>query len=85
MLERLKLATIDLLYQHRVDPNVPIEDAAGTVRDLIHEGKGQHFGLSEASAATIPRAHAVQPLTAVGRSPRFFLTSVLAWYFHGQS
>ena len=56
---------IDLLYQHRVDPNVPIEDVAGTVKDLIAAGQGQHFGLSEASAQTIRRAHAVQPLTAV--------------------
>jgi aryl-alcohol dehydrogenase-like predicted oxidoreductase len=65
MLRRLKVRTIDLLYQHRVDPNVPIEDVAGTVRDLIQQGKVRHFGLSEASAATIRRAHAVQPLTAV--------------------
>jgi aryl-alcohol dehydrogenase-like predicted oxidoreductase len=65
MLTRLRVATIDLLYQHRVDPNVPIEDVAGTVRDLIQQGKVRHFGLSEASAATIRRAHAVQPLTAV--------------------
>jgi aryl-alcohol dehydrogenase-like predicted oxidoreductase len=65
MLGRLKLETIDLLYQHRVDPKVPIEDVAGTVRDLIREGKVRSFGLSEASAATIRRAHAVQPVTAV--------------------
>jgi len=65
MLTRLRVATIDLLYQHRVDPNVPIEDVAGTVRDLIRQGKVRHFGLSEASAATIRRAHAVQRLTAV--------------------
>jgi aryl-alcohol dehydrogenase-like predicted oxidoreductase len=65
MLTRLKIATIDLLYQHRVDPNVPIEDVAGTVTELIQQGKVRHFGLSEASAATIRRAHAVQPVTAV--------------------
>jgi len=65
MLKRLNVATIDLLYQHRVDPNVPIEDVAGTVRDLIQQGKVRHFGLSEASAQTIRRAHAVQPLSAV--------------------
>ena len=53
MLKRLKVATIDLLYQHRVDPNVPVEDVAGTVRDLIQQGKVRHFGLSEASATTI--------------------------------
>ncbi len=56
---------IDLFYQHRVDPGVPIEDVAGAVRDLIQAGKVKHFGLSEASAATIRRAHAVQPVTAV--------------------
>src|SRR4249919_3464443 len=65
MLKRLRVTTIDLLYQHRVDPNVPIEDVAGTVRDLIQQGKVKHFGLSEASAQTIRRAHAVQPVTAV--------------------
>ena len=65
MLTRLKIATIDLLYQHRVDPNVPIEDVAGTVQDLIAQGKVRHFGLSEASATTIRRAHAVQTVTAV--------------------
>jgi aryl-alcohol dehydrogenase-like predicted oxidoreductase len=64
-LERLKLDAIDLYYQHRVDPDVPIEDVAGAVRDLIHEGKMKHFGLSEASAETIRRAHAVQPVTAL--------------------
>ncbi len=64
-LARLKMGTIDLLYQHRVDPNVPIEDVAGTVRDLINEGKVRHFGLSEAGAQTIRRAHAVQPVTAL--------------------
>jgi aryl-alcohol dehydrogenase-like predicted oxidoreductase len=64
-LKRLRLETIDLLYQHRVDPNVPIEDVAGTVQDLIREGKVRHFGLSEASADTIRRAHAVQKVTAL--------------------
>ena len=64
-LRRLKVETIDILYQHRVDPNVPIEDVAGTLKELIAEGKVKHFGLSEASAKTIRRAHAVQPLTAV--------------------
>jgi aryl-alcohol dehydrogenase-like predicted oxidoreductase len=64
-LKRLKLDAIPLFYQHRVDPQVPIEDVAGTVRDLIQEGKVKHFGLSEASAQTIRRAHAVQPVTAV--------------------
>src|SRR5213592_4443157 len=65
MLTRLNVATIDLLYQHRVDPNVPIEDVAGTVKDLIQQGKVKYFGSSEASAQTIRRAHAVQPVTAV--------------------
>ena len=64
-LRRLGVDTIDLLYQHRVDPNVPIEDVAGTVKDLIREGKVRHFGMSEASMATIRRAHAVQPVTAL--------------------
>ena len=64
-LKRLKVDAIDLFYQHRVDPNVPIEDVAGAVKDLIEEGKVKHFGLSEASAQTIRRAHAVQPVTAV--------------------
>jgi aryl-alcohol dehydrogenase-like predicted oxidoreductase len=64
-LERLGIETIDLFYQHRVDPNVPIEDVAGTVGDLIREGKVRHFGLSEASAPTIRRAHAVQAVRAV--------------------
>jgi aryl-alcohol dehydrogenase-like predicted oxidoreductase len=64
-LKRLKVQTIDLLYQHRVDPNVPIEDVAGTVKDLIRQGKVKHFGLSEAGAQTIRRAHAVQPVTAL--------------------
>src|SRR5205823_1163333 len=57
--------TIDLLYQHRVDPNVPIEDVAGAVKDLIQQGKVKHFGLSEAGVQTIRRAHAVQPVTAL--------------------
>jgi len=64
-LRRLKVETIDLLYQHRVDPDVPIEDVAGTVKDLIVGGKVRHFGLSEAGVGTIRRAHAVQPVTAV--------------------
>jgi len=64
-LKRLKLDTIDLLYQHRVDPNVPIEDVAGAVKELIQAGKVKHFGMSEAAAKTIRRAHAVQPVTAV--------------------
>jgi aryl-alcohol dehydrogenase-like predicted oxidoreductase len=64
-LKRLKTDVIDLFYQHRVDPNVPIEDVAGTVKDLIHAGKVQHFGLSEAGAQTIRRAHKVQPITAL--------------------
>jgi aryl-alcohol dehydrogenase-like predicted oxidoreductase len=64
-LKRLRVDTIDLLYQHRVDPEVPIEDVAGTVRDLIQQGKVRHFGLSEASAQTIRRAHAVHPVTAL--------------------
>ena len=64
-LKRLKIETIDLLYQHRVDPNVPIEDVAGAVKELIGEGKVKHFGLSEAGVQTIRRAHAVQPLTAL--------------------
>ena len=64
-LKRLGVETIDLLYQHRVDPNVPIEDVAGTVRDLIAEGKVKHFGMSEPGVQTLRRAHAVQPVTAV--------------------
>ena len=64
-LKRLKVEAIDLLYQHRVDPNVPIEDVAGTVKDLIQEGKVKHFGLSEAGVQTIRRAHAAQPVTAL--------------------
>jgi aryl-alcohol dehydrogenase-like predicted oxidoreductase len=65
MLARLQTETIDLLYQHRVDPNVPIEEVAGAVKELIQQGKVKHWGLSEASARTIRRAHAVEPLTAV--------------------
>jgi aryl-alcohol dehydrogenase-like predicted oxidoreductase len=64
-LKRLRVDTIDLLYQHRVDPNVPIEDVAGTVKDLIREGKVRHFGLSEAGTKTIRRAHVIQPVIAV--------------------
>jgi aryl-alcohol dehydrogenase-like predicted oxidoreductase len=64
-LKRLKVEAIDLFYQHRVDPNVPIEDVAGAVKDLIQEGKVKHFGLSEAGVQTIRRAHAVQPIAAV--------------------
>jgi aryl-alcohol dehydrogenase-like predicted oxidoreductase len=64
-LRRLGVESIDLLYQHRVDPDVPIEDVAGTVKELIQSGKVKHFGMSEASAPTIRRAHAVQPVTAV--------------------
>src|SRR5579872_5610863 len=64
-LKRLRTGTIYLLYQHRVDPNVPIEDVAGTVKELIGEGKVKHFGMSEAGAQTIRRAHAVQPVTAL--------------------
>jgi len=64
-LKRLKIETIDLLYQHRVDPNVPIEDVAGAVKELIQSGKVKHFGLSEAGAKTIRRAHAIQPIAAL--------------------
>jgi aryl-alcohol dehydrogenase-like predicted oxidoreductase len=64
-LKRLKVDAIDLYYQHRVDPEVPIEEVAGTVKDLIQQGKVRHFGMSEAAAKTIRRAHAVQPVTAV--------------------
>ena len=64
-LKRLKTDVIDLFYQHRVDPNVPIEDVAGAVKDLIHQGKVKHFGLSEAGVRTIRRAHAVQPVAAL--------------------
>src|SRR5947209_8789065 len=65
LLKRLKVDAIDLFYQHRVDPEVPIEDVAGAVKDLIQQGKVKHFGLSEAAAKTIRRAHAVQPVTAL--------------------
>lgn len=64
-LKRLRTGVIDLFYQHRVDPEIPIEDVAGAVKDLIQQGKVKHFGLSEASATTIRRAHAIQPVTAV--------------------
>src|SRR5881628_2199231 len=64
-LERLKVRAIDLFYQHRVDPDVPIEDVAGAVKDLIQEGNVKHFGLSEAGSKTIRRAHAIRPVTAV--------------------
>jgi aryl-alcohol dehydrogenase-like predicted oxidoreductase len=64
-LKRLKVEAIDLFYQHRVDPNVPIEDVAGAVKDLVQQGKVKHFGLSEAGVATIRRAHAVQPVAAL--------------------
>ncbi len=64
-LKRLQVDAIDLFYQHRIDPNVPIEDVAGTVKELIEEGKVKHFGLSEAGVQTIRRAHAVQPMTAL--------------------
>ncbi|HEU5020591.1 MAG TPA: aldo/keto reductase, partial [Bryobacteraceae bacterium] len=64
-LKRLNVAAIDLLYQHRVDPEVPIEEVAGTVKDLIRQGKVKHFGLSEAGISVIRRAHAVQPVTAL--------------------
>src|SRR5581483_8930829 len=64
-LKRLKTSVIDLFYQHRVDPNVPIEDVAGAVKDLIRQGKVKHFGLSEVGVKTIRRAHAVQPVTAL--------------------
>jgi aryl-alcohol dehydrogenase-like predicted oxidoreductase len=64
-LKRLRVDAIDLFYQHRVDPDVPIEDVAGTMKELIREGKVKHFGLSEAGVQTIRRAHAVQPVTAV--------------------
>src|SRR5207237_9348166 len=63
--KRLKIDVIDLFYQHRVDPEVPIEDVAGAVKDLIQQGKVRHFGLSEAGVQTIRRAHAVQPVTAL--------------------
>ncbi len=71
-LKRLKVQTIDLLYQHRVDPKVPIEDVAGTVKELIQQGKVRYFGLSEAGVKTIRRAHAVQPVTAVQNEYSFW-------------
>src|SRR5205823_1539509 len=64
-LKRLRTNRIDLFYQHRVDPNVPIEDVAGTVKELIQQGKVKHFGMSEAGVESIRRAHAVQPVTAL--------------------
>jgi aryl-alcohol dehydrogenase-like predicted oxidoreductase len=64
-LKRLNIDTIDLFYQHRVDPDVPIEDVAGAVKELIQEGKVKHFGLSDADVQSIRRAHAVQPVTAL--------------------
>src|SRR6266446_35319 len=64
-LKRLRTDVVDLYYQHRVDPSVPIEDVAGTVKDLIQQGKVKHFGMSEAGVKTIRRAHAVQPVTAL--------------------
>jgi aryl-alcohol dehydrogenase-like predicted oxidoreductase len=64
-LKRLRVEAIDLFYQHRVDPDVPIEDVAGAVKDLIAQGKVKHFGLSEAGASTIRRAHTVQPVAAI--------------------
>ncbi|EJL22725.1 aldo/keto reductase [Novosphingobium sp. AP12] len=77
-LRRLKTDYIDILYQHRVDPNVPIEDVAGTVRDLIAEGKVRHFGLSEAGVETIRRAHAVQPVAALQSEYSMFTRDVEA-------
>src|SRR6202008_3407326 len=70
-LKRLKVDVIDLFYQHRVDPNVPIEEVAGAVKHLIQQGKLKHFGLSEAVAQTIHRAHAVQPVTSLQRGYSF--------------
>lgn len=75
-LKRLKTDRIDLLYQHRVDPNVPIEDVAGAIKELMAEGKVNHWGLSEAGAETIRRAHAVQPLTAVQNEYSLFYRGV---------
>ena len=72
ILQRLRTDRVDLLYQHRIDPNVPIEDVAGTVKELIQAGKVKHFGLSGAGAATIRRAHAVQPLTAIENQYSFW-------------
>lgn len=75
-LKRLRIDTIDLFYQHRVDPQVPIEDVAGAVKELIQEGKVRHFGLSEAGAKTIRRAHAVQPVTALQNEYSLWFRSV---------
>lgn len=77
-LKRLKTDRIDLFYQHRVDPDVPVEDVAGTVKDLIAEGKVKHFGMSEAGVAAIRRAHAVQPLTALQSEYSMFTRDVEA-------
>lgn len=77
-LKRLNIEAIDLFYQHRVDPNVPIEDVAGTVQDLIKEGKVKHFGLSEANAETIRKAHAVQPVTALQSEYSIWFTDIEA-------
>ena len=77
-LKRLRVEAIDLYYQHRVDPNVPIEDVAGTVKELIQEGKVKHFGLSEAGARSIRRAHAVQPVTAL-QSEYSLCRAVTGW------
>ena len=70
-LKRLKTDVIDLFYQHRVDPEVAIEDVAGAVKELIHEGKVKHFGLSEPGVQTIRRAHAIQPVTAIQNDTHF--------------
>lgn len=75
-LKRLRVDVIDLFYQHRPDPNVPIEDVAGTVKELIQEGKVKHFGLSESDAATIRRAHAVQPVTALQSEYSIWWTAI---------
>ena len=77
-LKRLNIETIDLFYQHRVDPQVPIEDVAGTVKDLIAEGKVRHFGMSEAGIETIRKAHAVQPVAAV-QSEYSLWTAATGW------
>ena len=77
-LKRLKTDVIDLFYQHRVDPNVPIEDVAGAVKDLIQEGKVKHFGLSEAGVQTIRRAHSVQPVAAL-QSEYSLCSAVTGW------
>jgi aryl-alcohol dehydrogenase-like predicted oxidoreductase len=77
-LRRLRVDAIDLLYQHRVDPEVPIEDVAGAVKELIHQGKVKHFGLSEAGAPTIRRAHAIQPVAAL-QSEYSLCSAVTGW------